>query len=132
MRGRSARDAGVLLFNDTFTNYYDPEIGVAAWDVLEAAGLKIALARNHCCGRPLISKGLLTKAREQALRNTRSLYDAAEAGRRIVFCEPSCLSAVREDAPPSLLARGKISGGRVWWRMPVCCSRSSPGVCHCR
>ncbi len=102
VRDRSASGAAVLLFNDTFTNYYDPEIGLAAWDVMEAAGLKIALAPNHCCGRPLISKGLLGPAREQALRNTNSLFDAASAGRKIVFCEPSCLSAVREDAPSLL------------------------------
>jgi FAD/FMN-containing dehydrogenase/Fe-S oxidoreductase len=102
VRGRDAADAGVLLFNDTFTNFYDPEIGVAVWEVLEAGGLKVALAPNECCGRPLISKGLLTKAREQARRNVRSLYDAASSGKKIVFCEPSCLSAVREDAPSLL------------------------------
>ncbi|HET8546379.1 MAG TPA: FAD-linked oxidase C-terminal domain-containing protein, partial [Bryobacteraceae bacterium] len=94
--------AGVLLFNDTFTNYYDPEIGIAAWNVLEAGGQKIALAPNHCCGRPLISKGLLREAREQARRNASALYEAAAAGKPIVFCEPSCLSAVREDAPALL------------------------------
>jgi FAD/FMN-containing dehydrogenase/Fe-S oxidoreductase len=102
VRGRGKADAGVLLFNDTFTNFYDPEIGVAVWDVLEAAGLTVGLAPNHCCGRPLISKGLLTKARSQALRNSESLYAAASAGKKIVFCEPSCLSAVREDAPSLL------------------------------
>jgi Fe-S oxidoreductase len=102
VRGRGKADPGVLLFNDTFTNFYDPEIGVAVWDVLDAAGLTVGLAPNHCCGRPLISKGLLTKARAQALRNSESLYAAASAGKKIVFCEPSCLSAVREDAPSLL------------------------------
>jgi FAD/FMN-containing dehydrogenase/Fe-S oxidoreductase len=102
VRGRGKADPGVLLFNDTFTNFYDPEIGVAVWDVLEAGGLTVGLAPNHCCGRPLISKGLLAKARAQALRNSESLYDAAVAGKKIVFCEPSCLSAVREDAPSLL------------------------------
>jgi len=92
----------VLLFNDTFTNYYNPEIGIAALDVLEAAGLRAGLAANVCCGRPLISKGLLARARTQARRNAEQLYSAAESGRRIVFCEPSCLSAVREDAPSLL------------------------------
>jgi FAD/FMN-containing dehydrogenase/Fe-S oxidoreductase len=106
VRGRGKGEPGVLLFNDTFTNFYDPEIGVAVWDVLEAAGLTVGLAPNHCCGRPLISKGLLTKARVQALRNSESLYAAASAGKKIVFCEPSCLSAVREDAPS--LLRGEI------------------------
>jgi Fe-S oxidoreductase len=102
VRGKSAPDASVLLFNDTFTNYYDPEIGVAAWEVLEAAGLKVALAPNHCCGRPMISKGLLRDAAEQAHRNTATLYDAAAAGKKLVFCEPSCLSAMKEDVPSLL------------------------------
>jgi FAD/FMN-containing dehydrogenase/Fe-S oxidoreductase len=102
----------VFLFNDTFTNFYDPEIGLAVWDVLEAAGLKVALAPNHCCGRPLISKGLLGKAREQAQRNTKALYKLAISGRKIVFCEPSCLSAVKEDAP-SLLRGEELRKAKV-------------------
>jgi FAD/FMN-containing dehydrogenase/Fe-S oxidoreductase len=91
-----------VLFNDTFTNYYDPEIGLAALDVLRASGLRAGLATHHCCGRPQISKGLLADARTLAERNTDALYEHAAAGRRIVFCEPSCLSAVREDAPSLL------------------------------
>jgi Fe-S oxidoreductase len=104
VRGRSGdpSTAQALLFNDTFTNFYDPEIGLAAWDVIASAGIGVALAPNRCCGRPLISKGLLARAREQALANTNALYDAATLGKKIVFCEPSCLSAVREDAPSLL------------------------------
>jgi FAD/FMN-containing dehydrogenase/Fe-S oxidoreductase len=94
--------ADALLFNDTFTNHYDPEIGLAAMAVLEAAGVRTALAPNRCCGRPQISKGLLDKARAMTTRNADALYADAAAGRPIVFCEPSCLSAVREDAPALL------------------------------
>jgi Fe-S oxidoreductase len=92
----------VLLFNDTFTNHYDPEIGIAALDVLSAAGLRPALAPNRCCGRPQISKGLLDDARAMASRNTDLLFAEADAGRPLIFCEPSCLSAIREDAPALL------------------------------
>ncbi len=91
-----------LLFGDTFTNYFEPENGVAAWDVLEDAGFTVGLADGHCCGRPLISKGFLAKARDAAQRNTASLFDVAERGQKIIFLEPSCLSAVREDAPSLL------------------------------
>ncbi len=97
-----AANPDVLIFNDTFTNYYDPEIGLAAWDVIEAAGQKVALAPNHCCGRPLISKGLLKDARKHASLNTEALYEAARSGQKLVFCEPSCLSAIKEDAPSLL------------------------------
>jgi FAD/FMN-containing dehydrogenase/Fe-S oxidoreductase len=99
---RSKPNANVLLFADTFTNYYNPEIGTAAWDVLDSAGVAVSLAPNQCCGRPLISKGLLSGAREQARRNTHRLFQAAQSGKRIIFLEPSCLSAVREDAPSLL------------------------------
>src|SRR5688572_28264777 len=96
--------APAWLFTDTFTNYFHPEIGLAARDVLEAAGLSVGLAANGCCGRPLISQGLLKEAREFARRNTRyfgSLVGPAEAG-HYVFLEPSCLSAMREDVPALL------------------------------
>jgi Fe-S oxidoreductase len=101
-RHRAVASPDVLLFNDTFTNHYDPEIGLAALDVLSAAGFRPALAQNRCCGRPQISKGLLDEARTMAARNTERLLADAEAGRPLIFCEPSCLSAVREDAPALL------------------------------
>ena len=91
-----------LLFNDTFTNYYEPEIGLAALRVMDAAGSAGSLAPNVCCGRPQISKGLLGAARELAAQNAAALYEDAAVGRPIVFCEPSCLSAVKEDAPALL------------------------------
>lgn len=94
--------ADVVLFADTFTNYYDPEIGLAALDLLAAAGQRAGLTRHGCCGRPQISKGLLADARALARDNTEALYSHARAGRTILFCEPSCLSAVREDAPSLL------------------------------
>ena len=92
----------VVVFADTFTNYYDPEIGVAALDVLTAAGVDAGLVPHGCCGRPQISKGLLAAARATIEANTEALYPHAAAGRPILFCEPSCLSAVREDAPSLL------------------------------
>jgi FAD/FMN-containing dehydrogenase/Fe-S oxidoreductase len=100
--GARTDGADALLFVDTFTNHYDPDIGRAALNVLTAAGVRTALAPNGCCGRSQISKGLLDDARALAARNADLLYDDARAGRPIVFCEPSCLSAVREDAPDLL------------------------------
>jgi Fe-S oxidoreductase len=105
---RPLADCDVVLFNDTFTNYYDPQIGLAALDVLEAAGARAGLAQHGCCGRPQISKGLLSQARAMAERTTRELHAHAAAGRRILFCEPSCLSAIREDVPA--LVRGELRG----------------------
>jgi Fe-S oxidoreductase len=92
----------VILFNDTFTNHNHPQIGIAAAAVLDAAGVGVRLAAHGCCGRPLISQGLLDEARATAQVNADALFDAATRGDRIVFLEPSCLSAVREDAPSLL------------------------------
>jgi Fe-S oxidoreductase len=94
------------LFADTFTNYSVPEIGLAAIAVMNAAGIATHLAPNVCCGRPLISQGRLQEARRLAAANVHALYDAAHHGHAIVFVEPSCLSAIREDAPD--LLRGEL------------------------
>src|SRR5205085_2402454 len=59
-----------------------------------------------CCGRPLISKGFLREAARQAETVTRTLAPLAEMGLPIVFCEPSCWSAVRDDHPQ--LLRGAL------------------------
>jgi len=98
----SAGRPTAILFNDTFTNYNEPENGVAAAAVLEAAGAAVQLLPHDCCGRPLISTGQLDAARKLAQKNTDALFEAASRGDRILFLEPSCLSAVREDAPALL------------------------------
>jgi FAD/FMN-containing dehydrogenase/Fe-S oxidoreductase len=102
-----------VLFNDTFTNFFNPEIGLAALAVLRAANVATALAANRCCGRPLISKGFLAEARALSAQNADALAADAEAGRPIIFCEPSCLSAVREDAPSLLRGEARRRAERV-------------------
>ena len=107
--GTGSREPGAaraLLFADTFTDHSDPEIGLAAIDVMNAAGIPTHVAPNVCCGRPLISQGRLSDARRLAAANVHALYDTAHRGHAIVFVEPSCLSAVREDAPD--LLRGEL------------------------
>ena len=100
--GRTRQSADAVLFADTFTNYYDPDIGLAAADVLEAAGLRVALGPDACCGRPLISQGLLDAARDRAADAVRRLHPLAAAGTPIVLLEPSCLSALADDVPALL------------------------------
>jgi FAD/FMN-containing dehydrogenase/Fe-S oxidoreductase len=110
---RVATDAKpVLLFNDTFMNHYDPEIGIAALEVLEKSGHGVTVVRPGCCGRPFISQGLLARARTHAQRVVEGLFPMAEQGTKILFCEPSCLSAVKEDAP-SLLRDDEQKKARV-------------------
>jgi len=98
---RPMRDAGdrpkVVLFNDTFMEYNQPSVGVAATRLLEAAGYEVVLADHTCCGRPMLSKGFLPQARELALKNIQVLLPFVERGIPIVGCEPSCLLAFREE-----------------------------------
>jgi Fe-S oxidoreductase len=98
----SSDGPSVTLFNDTFVNHYDPEIGIAAVEILERGGCRVAAVRPACCGRPLISQGLLAEARAQAAQVVEGLFPIASRGEKILFCEPSCLSAVKEDAPSLL------------------------------
>ena len=76
-------------FRDTFTNHYDPEIGIAAVEVLERGGVSPNVMRPGCCGRPLISKGLLAEARETLEQTINALYPLAQRGEKILFLEPS-------------------------------------------
>jgi FAD/FMN-containing dehydrogenase/Fe-S oxidoreductase len=89
----------VILFHDTFMNYNYPEIGRAAVAVLERAGYEVMLVPKRCCGRPMISKGMLEAARAHAIYNVDLLAPYAEQGIPIVGCEPSCLLTLRDEYP---------------------------------
>jgi len=89
----------VALFSDTYTTYNYPELGKAAVKVLEAAGCEVILAEKKCCGRPLISKGLLRQAKENAAYNVDRLSRYAEQSIPIVGLEPSCILTFRDEYP---------------------------------
>jgi Fe-S oxidoreductase len=86
-----------VLFHDTFVTYNTPEIGAAAVEVLEAAGYRVALVDRKCCGRPLISKGMLEEARAHAAWNVARLAPLVARGVPIVGLEPSCLLTLRDE-----------------------------------
>jgi Fe-S oxidoreductase/FAD/FMN-containing dehydrogenase len=87
----------VVLFHDTFVTYNTPEIGRAAVLLLEAAGYHVRLVDKKCCGRPLISKGMLREARDHAAWNVERLFAHARDGIGIVGLEPSCLLTLRDE-----------------------------------
>jgi Fe-S oxidoreductase len=89
----------VALYNDTFMNFNYPEIGIAAVELLEYAGYSVELVNGGCCGRPMISKGLLDQARQQARDNLSHLAGFVKRGIPIVGCEPSCLLTLRDEYP---------------------------------
>lgn len=93
----SAAKRQVVLFNDTFNTYNYPHISIAATEVLEAAGFEVLLPGHWCCGRPMISKGLVDKARAAAQDCIEKLSPFAEQGIPIVGLEPSCLLTLRDE-----------------------------------
>ncbi|MBI3928326.1 MAG: FAD-binding protein [Armatimonadetes bacterium] len=97
-RSRGPGGTGVVaLFVDTFTAYNYPEIGRAAVRVLESAGYRVEIADRVCCGRTMISKGLVEPARARARENLRRLRPYVERGIPIVGLEPSCILSMRDE-----------------------------------
>ncbi len=93
----------VLLWDDTFNSDYEPGILHAAVSLLEALGYHVAVADNRrCCGRPLISKGLLEDAIRAADHNVRVLLPYIREGYAVVGLEPSCISAFKDEYPDLL------------------------------
>ena len=87
----------VVLFHDTFITYNAPEIGRAAVELLEVAGYRVQLVDKKCCGRPLISKGMLDEAKAHAEWNVARLLPWVDRGVAIVGLEPSCLLTLRDE-----------------------------------
>jgi FAD/FMN-containing dehydrogenase/Fe-S oxidoreductase len=87
----------VALFNDTWTNHQRPDIGEAAVRVLAAAGARVLLPDVVCCGRTMLSEGLVDDARRQAERNMELLDPLAQAGIPLAGLEPSCILTIRDD-----------------------------------
>jgi Fe-S oxidoreductase len=111
----------VLLFPDTFSAFYEPGTGLAAYRILSRLGCRTCIgllegcrreqedeegkdvaSGLRCCGRPLISNGILDRAVRHARQNVERLYPLAAAGKSIVACEPSCILTIKDDYPALL------------------------------
>jgi FAD/FMN-containing dehydrogenase/Fe-S oxidoreductase len=88
----------VLLWPDTFNNYFLPATAKAAVKVLEAAGFRVVVPRVHlCCGRPLYDHGMLDRAQALLLQILDELSPEIEAGIPMVGLEPSCVAVFRDE-----------------------------------
>jgi Fe-S oxidoreductase/FAD/FMN-containing dehydrogenase len=88
----------VLLWPDTFNNYFHPNTAKAAVEVLEATGFRVIVPRaNLCCGRPLYDHGMLDRAQALLLQTLDELSPEIEAGIPIVGLEPSCVAVFRDE-----------------------------------
>ena len=94
----AVRPSKILLLDDCFTTFQEPQIGKSAVEVLEQAGCQVELA-GICCGRAMISKGFLTDARALAMQAIPKLDAYAQAGVPILGLEPSCILTLADEWP---------------------------------
>jgi Fe-S oxidoreductase len=88
----------VLLWPDTWNNYYHPQSLQAAETVLTLAGFRLETPRGHiCCGRPLYDFGLLSAARSYLAQVLQRMAPQIDAGLPFIFLEPSCASVFKDE-----------------------------------
>jgi FAD/FMN-containing dehydrogenase/Fe-S oxidoreductase len=90
----------VVLFPDTFNNFFEPDVAIAAVGVLERAGFQVAIPPKYvCCGRPLYDQGMLDEAKLQLAEVMQVLRPWLERGTPIVGLEPGCILTFRDELP---------------------------------
>jgi Fe-S oxidoreductase len=88
----------VILWADTFNNYFHPETSRAALEVLQSAGFSVVVPQIHlCCGRPLYDFGFLDRAKQYLERILCAMTTQIKAGVPLVVLEPSCASVFRDE-----------------------------------
>ena len=93
----------VLLWPDTFSNYFDPSPAIAAVETMEAAGWRVLMPAGHvCCGRPLYDYGFLGLAERYLRRVLAAVGPALAEGLPVVGVEPSCVATFRHELPRML------------------------------
>ena len=110
----------VLLFVDTFTRYFEPQIAIAATRVLEATGYNVQQVtakdskRPLCCGRTYLAQGMIAEAKAEAKRMLDALLPHLHSGATIVGLEASCVLGLRDDAQALGLGEdAKLMGKQV-------------------
>src|SRR5690606_24130965 len=92
-KNHAAPDANrkkVALFADTYLNYHEPDVGIAAYELLRSCGYDVLLADVGCCQRPKISHGFLKEAKEGGMKTSTRLDRFMREGIPVLVCEPSC------------------------------------------
>jgi len=98
-RGNARYDKKVVLFDDTYMNYHETNVGISAVELLESCGYEVILAKAGCCQRPKISHGFLRDAKKEGEKTLRNLDQYIQQGLKVAVCEPGCCSALTDDLP---------------------------------
>jgi Fe-S oxidoreductase len=97
---RGKDEPPVVLWVDTWSNYFEPAVPIAATDALEHAGFRVLVPEETlCCGRPFYDYGMLDLARGSLRRILSTLGPLLRAGVPVVGLEPSCISVFRDELP---------------------------------
>ncbi len=114
---KAASPQSVLLWPDTWNNYYYPQSLSAAESLLTSAGFRVEIPSGHiCCGRPLYDFGLLTAARSYLAQVLGRMAPQIDAGLPFVFLEPSCASVFKDELLELFPndSRAKCLSEQVW------------------
>jgi len=88
----------VILWADTFNNFFRPEVAKAAVEVLEYAGFEVVVPMQHlCCGRPLYDYGMLNTAKKYLRKILRELNHEIRESIPIIGLEPSCTAVFKDE-----------------------------------
>lgn len=101
-RGPVAADSRpeIVLFPDTFNNFFEPDVAISAVHVLESAGFRVTIPPSQlCCGRPLYDQGMLDIAKQRLREAMRVLGPYVDRGVPVVGLEPGCLLTFRDELP---------------------------------
>lgn len=102
LQARSKGLRQVVYFHGCATNYYEPEVGKAAVEVLERNGFEVIVAKQNCCGLPLLSNGEFGAARSYHEHNITKLLPYVQRGIPVVGTSTSCTLTLKEEAPELL------------------------------
>ncbi len=103
----------LLLMNDTYTEFFCPEVGIAAIKVLNALGFQVTVIPWKCCGRPALSKGLLDDVKSKAEKLIDLLLD--QEPHPIIGLEPSCFFSFRDEYPDLFPEKMAILAPRLFY-----------------
>ncbi len=119
----------VLVWPDTFNNYFQPQVSSAAQRVLEAAGFTVHVPAGHvCCGRPLYDFGFLDQAKRYLLRTLDRIGPQIDVGMPVVVLEPSCASVFRDELTEMLPGNARAERLRLQtYLLPEFLEKHAPG-----
>lgn len=90
----------VVYFTGCFSNYYDPEIGIALVEIMERNSIEVIVPEQKCCGMPMMANGNLEGARKNFNFNVKNLTEAASSKYKIITTCPSCNMMLKREGLP--------------------------------